>query len=280
YNGTSAQTTGTGLPSTVNDLSINNSAGVSLSSDVAVNGTLMLAGGTFTVGAHTLTLSNPIGGTATNLSANATSSITIAGVASGIDVPGNISALNNLTLNNLSGTTLQGNLSVGGTLNLSSGDITTRSFTLFMGDGSTSTGNGDVVGNVNRSDLNGAIPRSFGNPNVQIAINAGTVTGLTVNLMKASPSDFGNSVRRSYTFNDVVGSLVAATVRLHYLESELNGNSEESLELWRKDGSNWVSQGATTRDATDNWVEKTLVADFSPWTIAGPAGPTFVAMIG
>jgi hypothetical protein len=280
YNGDSAQNTGTGLPSTVNDFAINNIAGVSLSADVAVNGTLVLTGGTCAVGAHTLTLSNPIDRTVTNLSADATSSITIAGSVSGINIPGSITALNNLTLNNSNGTTLQGDLTVAGTLSLTSGDITTGSLTLFMGNGSTSTGNGDVVGNVNRGDLNGATARSFGNPNVQITITAGTVTGMTVNLMKASPADFGNSVRRTYTFNEVAGSLIAATVRLHYLDSELNGNSEGTLELWRKDGGNWVSQGATARAATDDWVERALVGDFSSWTIAGPAGPTFVAMVG
>jgi len=279
YNGMSAQNTGSGLPSTVNDLAINNGAGVSLSSDVTVNGTLALTSGTLTVGAHTLSLKNPIGGTATNLSADGTSSIAIAGSANGINIPSSISALNNLTLNNASGTTLQGNLTVAGTLGLTSGDLNTGSFTLFMGTGSTSSGNGDVVGNVNRGDLNGGTPRSFGNPNVQITITAGTVTGMTVNLIKASPSDFGNSARRTYDLKDVVGTLVTATVRLHYLDSELNGNSEGTLELWRKDG-NWVSQGATTRDSTDNWVEKTLITSFSPWTIAGPTGPTCVAMVG
>ena len=280
YNGSTAQVTGNGLPATVNDLAINNGAGVLLSSSVNVSGTLGLTSGLFTVGAHTLTLSNPIGGTATNLTADVTSSITITGFVSGINMPGSISALNTLTLNNSSGTALLGNLTVGGTLGLTSGDITTGSFTLFMGAGSVSSGNGDVVGNVNRGDLNGGATRSFGNPNVQIAITAGSVTGLTVNLTKASPSDFGNSVRRTYDLKDVVGTLDTATVRLHYLDSELNGNSEGTLELWRKDGSNWVSQGATTRESTENWVEKTMITGFSPWTIAGPAGPTYVAMVG
>ena len=280
YNGSAAQNAGSGLPSTVNDLTINNSVGVSLSSGVTVDGTLALASGTFTVGAHTLTLNNPIGGTATNLNADGTSSITIAGSASDINIPSNISTLNNLTLNNSSGTTLQGNLTVSGTLGLTSGDITTGSFTLFMGNGSTSAGNGDVVGDVNRSDLNGGTTRSFGNPNVQITITAGSVTAMTVNLIKASPSDFGNSTRRTYALKDVVGTLVTATVRLHYLDSELNGNSEATLDLWKKDGSNWVSQGASTRDSTDNWVEKTLISSFSLWTIAGPTGPTYVAMVG
>jgi len=188
--------------------------------------------------------------------------------------------VNNFTVSNSAGVTLSVNVTVDGLLALTSGDLNTSSSTLFMGNGATSTGTGDVVGNVNRGDLNGGTPRSFGNPNVQITIAAGTVTAMTVNLAKGSPSDFGNSVRRTYTLKDVSGTLVTATVRLHYLDSELNGNSEGTLELWREDGSNWVSQGATTRDSTDNWVEQTLITSFSPWTIAGPTGPTYVAMVG
>jgi hypothetical protein len=88
YIGGSTQNTGNGLPATVNDLTINNSAGVSLSSGIAVNGSLILTAGTFTLGANTLTVMNPIDGTPTNLNADATSSITIAGSASGINIPG------------------------------------------------------------------------------------------------------------------------------------------------------------------------------------------------
>ncbi|MEK6285203.1 MAG: C25 family cysteine peptidase [Acidobacteriota bacterium] len=282
YNGSAAQVTGNGLPVTVNDLAINNSAGVSLSSDVNVSGALALTSGTFTVGARTLILNNPIAGTPNNLSADSASSITIAGSSSGINIPSSVSALNNLTLNNSSGTTLQGNLTVSGVLALTSGDVTTGSFTLFMGNGATSdpASTGDVVGNVNRSDLGGMTTRSFGNPNVQITVSAGSVTAMTVNLVKASPSDFTNSVNRTYTLQDVVGTLVTATVRLRYLDSELNGNPEATLELWRKDGSAWGSQGADTRDSTNNWVEKALITGFSAWTIAGPAGPTDIAMVG
>lgn len=99
-----------------------------------------------------------------------------------------------------------------------------------------------------------------------------------MNLVKASPTDFGNSVRRTYTLTGS-GTTPAAVVRLHYLDSELNGNSEATLELWRKNGT-WGSQGVTTADTTSNWVEKTGITGFSPWTIAGPTGPTAVEMVG
>ena len=49
YNGTTAQTTGTGLPATVNNLTVSNSAGVTLSGNVAVTGTTKISAGTLSL---------------------------------------------------------------------------------------------------------------------------------------------------------------------------------------------------------------------------------------
>ena len=56
YNGTAAQNTGNGLPATVNNLTISNTAGVSLTNGVTVNGILALTSGDLTTGANTLTM--------------------------------------------------------------------------------------------------------------------------------------------------------------------------------------------------------------------------------
>ena len=56
YNGASAQVTGDGLPVGINNLTINNSAGVSLSRFVTLAGTLTLTSGRLTLGSHTLTM--------------------------------------------------------------------------------------------------------------------------------------------------------------------------------------------------------------------------------
>jgi len=58
YNAISSQTTGNGLPAIVNNLSINNSAGVSLLNDVTMNGSLSLTSGEFSVGSRTITFQN------------------------------------------------------------------------------------------------------------------------------------------------------------------------------------------------------------------------------
>lgn len=56
YNGSTAQSTGSGLPSTVNSLSVNNSSGVTLSSSTTVNGMLALVSGNITTDSNTLAL--------------------------------------------------------------------------------------------------------------------------------------------------------------------------------------------------------------------------------
>ncbi len=58
YNGTAAQVTGNGLPATVNNLTVNNAAGVSLSQPATVNGTLTLTDGRLTLGSHNLTIAS------------------------------------------------------------------------------------------------------------------------------------------------------------------------------------------------------------------------------
>ena len=56
YNGTSAQSTGNGLPSTVNNLLVNNSSGVLLSNSTKLNGNLSLLQGRLTLADKNLTL--------------------------------------------------------------------------------------------------------------------------------------------------------------------------------------------------------------------------------
>jgi hypothetical protein len=164
--------------------------------------------------------------------------------------------------------------SVAATLTLTS-DLYVTSPAVLTATGSTSTGNADVVGTVTRTDNNGTA-RSFGNVNCQITRTAGTNTTFSVTYDDQAPTDFGNAVRRTYTLTP--GAAITATVRLRYLDNvtELNGNTEATLCLWRKGGT-WAMQGGTP-DATNNYVTLAGVTTFSPWTIAGPTGPTAVSL--
>ncbi|HST52682.1 MAG TPA: C25 family cysteine peptidase, partial [Pyrinomonadaceae bacterium] len=196
--------------------------------------------------------------------------------------------LNNLTINRTganASATLGSDVTIDGALALTSGDIITGSFTVTQN--GTSSGIGDVVGNVRRTGFtNGPAvtnAETFGNPNVQVSFQTGTpATDMTVNLVKSVPTGNGfgypNAVRRTYTVTQNGASAFTATLRLHYLDSELNGNTEALLDLWRFNGSAWQrvqKTGADILTANNKWVESSLVTQFSPWTLASqPLAPT------
>jgi hypothetical protein len=185
------------------------------------------------------------------------------------------SAFAGLTINNSTGVALNVNASASGVLTLTT-NLTTGAFVLTQS--GTSAGTADVIGNVSRSDL-GATVRAFGNPFNTIAVTAGTApANILVNLVDGSPGDFANAVRRAYTITPSAGGFTG-TLQLHYNDSELNGNAEGTLDLWRSNGSVWTDQGATTRDAANNFVQLTGVTQFSPWALAsGGNVPTAVKL--
>jgi hypothetical protein len=127
--GTSAQTL-TGATTFRNLTSANtNASGVSMSGTQTVNGTMTLGANPFIVGANLLELNGPtIAGTPTSLSAGATSSLTFGGNTAGVNLPSNVTSLNNLSVGNSvaaqTALTLNNNLSVGGVLTLNTGVVT------------------------------------------------------------------------------------------------------------------------------------------------------------
>ena len=133
-----AQTIGGTQSTTFNNLEIaNTSGGVSLTQSQTVGnagvGALTLTSGTLSVGANTLTLNGTaITGTTTNLSTTSSSNITIGSTASGHILPSSVANLNNLTVNNANGVTLNGSVTVAGTpgLTLTSGPVFTGTNTV------------------------------------------------------------------------------------------------------------------------------------------------------
>jgi hypothetical protein len=137
-------------------------------------------------------------------------------------------------------------------------------------------GTGEVTGTVSRTNLPacfGAI--AFGHAFTTIQFTSGTApTEISVTHIPGSVIDFPNSIQRDYRIFTTGGSGYAATLRLHYLDSELNGNDELNLQLFRNDVTGWTAQGATARDTTDNWVERSGVTQFSPWVISSQPAPS------
>jgi photosystem II stability/assembly factor-like uncharacterized protein len=182
------------------------------------------------------------------------------------------SASGQLFIDQLSTTTLLNNVTYAGHQFVVYGRLNTGPFTLtlpctVLGD---TVGIGNIVGNIRRTNLAACPgPIAFGNPFTTIQFTSGTPPDeVTVNVTLAPPAGFPNAVARSYTINAVGGNGWTATLRLHYEDSELNGNDESTLQIYRNDGSNWNVQGATNRNTVDNWVEYAGVTQFSLWTIS------------
>jgi len=142
YNGNSAQVTGSGLPQSVNNLTINNSEGVSLSSNTSVTSVLTLTSGVFAIGSRTLTIANAIQGTRSNLSTTALSNLIVSGAGNGIVIPSSASQLHNLTVSNFqaAGVLLEGNI------NINNGTADISGFIKLNFTKLTATGNSTIKG--------------------------------------------------------------------------------------------------------------------------------------
>lgn len=148
------------------------------------------------------------------------------------------------------------------------GNLNTLSNTLTLPCTTSWSGPGETFGNIRRTNL-AACPGAigFGNPFTTIQFTSGTPpTELTFSVSPTPP--FASAVSRTYLITPFGGGPYTATLRLHYLDSELNGNPESSLQLWRNNGTGWTAQGATNRNETDNWVEYAGVTQFSPWALS------------
>jgi predicted outer membrane repeat protein len=305
YNGTSAQTLPSSGFNTYNNLTLNNAAGTTGFAGLTVNGLLRVQAGTFTSSStynnvqidSTTTLAG-VTATTINVSGNWTNNGTFTANGNTVNFNGSgaqaiggstATTFNNLTIANAgSGVSLTANATVNGTLTLTN-DLTTGANILIQPSAApASAGTADVVGNTRRtnspSQLPSATALTFGNPNNVITFTAAGTrpTDVTINASKSVPGpangapSFAGAVARTYQISQTAGAGFSATLRLHYLNAELiSGNIEgPTLNLWRFNGTGWAPIGQTANDTTNDWVEKSGVTSFSPWTFNSTRSPT------
>ncbi|MES2733039.1 MAG: T9SS type A sorting domain-containing protein [Bacteroidota bacterium] len=180
---------------------------------------------------------------------------------------------NILTINKTSSVnyvTLNNNVSVP-TLNMTKGELRTGSNTITIT--TTRSGPGIITGTIVRTHTYTAgTSYAFESPDniINLTSITGTVTSIAVTVNSASVDDFplDGSINRVYNIVVTGTTTYVATLRLHYQDTELNGNAEASMALWRN-VTFWSKTGKTTHDVTNNWVEKTGITDINNrWTLS------------
>lgn len=168
------------------------------------------------------------------------------------------------------GVTLQNSIAAA-TVNMTQGTIYTGTDTLTIT--TTRTGNGIILGNIQRLHaFSSGVAYAFESPDnlITFAVAIG-VTNVVVSVKKGAVSDFpfGGAINRVYNIAVPSGTYVTATLRLHYEDNELNGNSESSMGLWQYNGSTWGAIGKSSNSTTSNYVEQILIPNISNrWTLS------------
>ncbi|WP_285270308.1 fibronectin type III domain-containing protein [Kaistella rhinocerotis] len=171
----------------------------------------------------------------------------------------------NVSLRSAAGTNASGNLTVNGILSLpnanpsaTKGSLDMGTYTLTMGPEATNAGVGDVTGIITRNSFAFNVLYTFGHPDSSILFtNSGTLpSSMSAKVMiGTAPNWRAGAIQRYYDIIQTGAQNTKAVIRQHYLDSELNRNSEPKLVYWAKTETAEVEQGRSNFNPTENWVE-------------------------
>ncbi|HEU4470907.1 MAG TPA: T9SS type A sorting domain-containing protein [Flavisolibacter sp.] len=161
-----------------------------------------------------------------------------------------------------------------GLINMLSFDIDLGTSGLLIGESQNShlTGSTGVV-SANRV-LNNPLNANIGNLGMIISSpqNLGMVRVYRFHQFAFIQGTLGSSVQRLYYVMADQNTGLNATVQFNYLDSELNGNSENALSLYQRVSiGNWVNRGYSSRDAANNLVGQTGLDSLTLFTLSSPS---------
>ena len=194
---------------------------------------------------------------------------------------------NNLTINNSSGVLLSGNVTVGGTLTFTSGNITTSSNALYLNPtGTVSRTTGHVVGNFKKNILLGATSKTFeiGDASnytpVSVSFASVTTAGdLTASTTTGDHPNIGSSIinsaktaNRYWTLTN--GGIIFASysATFNFVAGDLDAGANTNALIVGKFASGaWSYPAVGTRTGTS--TQTTGVSSFSDFQLGEPITP-------
>ena len=296
FSGSSAQSTGALLVNAAN-ITVNNSAGVTLSGSTTVSGTLTLTAGALGNSAA-LTLANgatisrsggtiataPTFGTTVNVvySQNASS------ITTGAEIPTSSSVLNNLTVNSSNGVVLGASASVNGTLTLTSGQLTLGANNLALSTAHAVAGtlgitNHIVTNSTGYVTSTGAFssaytfPVGFNSGNYNPVIITPSSETPTVKVAAISPS-LTNSLKAMWTIGGVTSS--SSVIAFPWISGTDNaGLSPKAGMVYSYSGSSWGTalDNSSTSGTNPNYtttLNNTVLTSPSVLTVGPPSAAT------
>ncbi len=252
FDGSAKQTITNSAGLSVDDLSISNTSDTVMlgtSTNCSVAGDLTIsAAAVFDLEANTLTaVSGSIPGSGTLTTQNTTSTPLPTGKTWGgtlvfygaVAQTLVLGTYNDLTVNNTSGVTASDDVTINGLISLplanasaSKGALDMTTHTALFGPSSTTTGIGEVSGIMTRTTIVANTTYTFGHENTSVSFpNVGTLPSqLSVKLsLGTAPAWKSDALLRIYDLAQTGGNGTQAIVYSHYLDSELNGNTEDDV---------------------------------------------------
>jgi M6 family metalloprotease-like protein len=207
--------------------------------------------------------------------------------------------VNDLIINNSSGVSMGGvgNITVNGTLTLTSGILTTGANTMDLNTLGTVVETpiaptSYVLGNLKATrNIGGAVNQTFGG--IGLEINEPGVLNSTVVTRVTGTTLFGNppcctanpSIRRYFDISPTTNTGLNASMTYKYFDWEIAGFTEANLKLYKAPlpynpvNPLWVEQLMATVSPVNNWLTLNGIASFSRWTAADYNAPLPVELI-
>jgi len=303
YCGSSAQTAAAGEWNTnFKNVTINNSAGVSLGFSRSINGSLFLVSGTFANGSNL----SFAAGTAIQKSAGILGSVPTFGsgvniiyeqsgslITSGNELPSNTSVLTDLNINNSNGVKLSSAVTVNGNLSLNQGNlISSSTHLLTMANGSTTSSSGSAssfvsgpMKKIGNSDF--IFPIGKGNKWARAAISnisGGSKDFFVAEYFDNSPSNLtslgsglssGRVSHKEYWIIDP-NTAMSGNLTLYWEDGNFSGIaylSSSDLVVAHYLSGNWISEDNTfsSGSSSSGLVTSATISSWSPFTFGSPS---------